>query len=116
MHDVTSGDRSDHGLGRDDLSGLLGELADHRLDLVLAGVDAAAGRLPPGAADTGVGVLEQEQTVGRVEQQHAHRRPGAAAPVGGGVGDDEVAHQSACETLDMLKSGTRSAGIAVREK
>ncbi len=24
--------------------------------------------------------------------------------------------QSACETLDMLKSGTRRAGVAVREK
>ena len=41
------------------------------------------------------------------------RRTARTRAARGGSGDSA---QRACDTLDMLKSGTRSAGVAVREK
>ena len=87
--------------------------------LRLARVDAAAGRDPPGRSGAGVGVLEEQEPAVVVEHQHPHRGTAHLSSCGGGVRDDEVAwlvHHRACDTLDMLKSGTRSPGIAVREK
>ena len=89
---------------------------------------AAAGEVP-GGVERG----QREQLRRQLVGHHAGDERGDAGPearhraqgIGGqGRGDElssEESHrpilaQSACETLDMLKSGIRSAGVAVREK
>ncbi len=89
---------------------------------------AATGEVP-GGVERGQGEQLRRQLVGH----HPRDERGDAGPetrhraqgVGGQRRGDELASeeshrlilaQSACETLDMLKSGIRSAGIAVREK
>ena len=77
-------------------------------------VDLRPGRLP--GLRLRAGPWRRDATSPGCSPTTATTRSGRLRASGSSGADSTRRRQRACETLDMLKSGTRSAGIAVREK